>query len=374
MFLLVLALSLLMAAPALAVEVSDGDALQTALNDPAVDSVTIIAPLAFPEGEITVDKLLIFRAPEGVNDFVIGKDTVVTLTEKGTIATVSSFEEAFFLNRVLVYGALDARAGSVAPGSFLVENPGALLMFSDDAKDIVVDHIITSQEDLLKALDDSFCGAILLQDDPAAGKGAEVIIDRLLTLDGELYVIANADFVSLRIVEGGALTLTENAVLGTQSNIDFEHGFFAIAQVWLDGGSLNASAGSVLPDSMLYVRSGEWTLPRDAENVIVSGGAVTVEGLLALLADERIGEIMVHADIALTQDTAVNRILRVQDGATLTLQGCTLTIGEKGELVVGEGSGVYNQGVLLNQGRITLEAGSEYQGGAPAGSGEMIRE
>lgn len=242
MFLLVLALSLLLAAPALAVEISDGDALQKALNDPAVDSVTIIAPLAFPEGEITVDKLLIFRAPEGVNDFVIGKDTVVTLTEKGTIATVSSFEEAFFLNRVLVYGALDARAGSV------------------------------------------------------------------------------------------------------------------------------------LPDSTLYVRSGEWTLPRDAENVIVSGGAVTEEGLLALLADERIGEIMVHADIALTQDAAVNRILRVQDGATLTLQGCTLTIGEKGELAVGEGSGVYNQGALLNQGRITLETGSKYQGDAPAGSGEMIRE
>lgn len=360
---------------ALAVEVTDWESLEAALTDPAVDAITVTAPMAIPSGvSCALDKSLTIQAPEGVLDFLIESGASLVLAEGAAIATVSNFGEGFFLSRIDVRGTLDAGLGSIAPGTFLALELGGELRLPENASDIVVDHMAADVEGLLAAAEDPFCGAILFQDDPEIEGGAQLVVDRPVELNHALYVTANRGFTSLRVVDGGALRLGEGGELGTMSTIDFENGIFAIGQIWLDGGTLEAAQGVILPQSTVYVTGGELNLPENLEDVAVIGGATTEEALLAFLADERFTEVFVQGDITLTSDVVVNRYLRVQDGATLAVQGCTLTVAEGARLEVFGGSAIDNQGTIVNSGEIHIEADAAFSGNEPEGEGAFMRD
>lgn len=356
---------------ALAADVSSWDELKSALEDPAVDSVTVVAPMAIPESVI-INKPVVICVPNGVNDFVIEPDVLVTLGADGVLSTVSSFDDNFFINRISVQGILDANKGQVLAGTFFVENPGALLLFNlDTTEDIVVDHLIASQEDLLRALDDDFCGAIVLQDDPETGEGAMLILDQPIELKGELYITAAGGFVCLRIVEGGALTLDEEAVLGTTSDFNPELGVFAIGQVWLDGGVLDISQGEVWPYSTVYMTDGTLILSESTEEINFVAGALSEESLREHMARGYGSLALIQANFALTQDLELAYSANIQDDAVLTVDGCTLTVPEGVELVIGEGSGLINNGRIVNHGVIIVESGAVYEGAQPEGNGDF---
>ena len=124
------------------------------------------------------------------------------------------------------------------------------------------EYRVSSVDDILAALKQPDCSALLFQDDPAGEGGAELVIDRMIAIDRPLRVAANRGFTSVRIVEGGALLLEEGAVLGSRSTIDFENGIFTIGHFWVDGGTLGAKQGAIEPYTTFYVTGGEnMTLP-----------------------------------------------------------------------------------------------------------------
>jgi hypothetical protein len=198
----------------------------------------------------------------------------------------------------------------------------------------------------------------------------------MIAIDRPLYVVANRGFTSVRIVEGGALLLEEGASLGTRSTIDFEHGVFAIGQFWVDGGMLGAKQGAIEPYSTFYVTNGElMTLPEgEWEGLTVIGGARSESELLSFLSDDVYTEVFVQADLKLTQDAAVNRYLRVTDGATLTIDGCTLTVAEGARLEVYNHSGIDNRGAIDNRGEIHIEVEGAYAGDPPGGDGAYLHD
>ena len=238
------------------------------------------------------------------------------------------------------------------------------------------EYPVSSVAEILAAMEQPDCTALVFQDESEGNGGAELVIDRMIAIDRPLRVVANRGFTSVRIVEGGALLLAEGASLGTRSTIDFDRGIFAIGQFWVDGGMLGAKQGVIEPYTTFYVTNGEhMTLPEgEWEGLSVVGGARSESELLACLAEEVYTEVFVQADMTLTQDAGVNRYLRVTDGAKLTIDGCTLTVAGGALMEVYNGSGVDNHGTIVNHGEVHIETEATYTGGLPEGDGAFIRD
>ena len=180
-----------------------------------------------------------------------------------------------------------------------------------------------------------------------------------VTLAGELRVeTGDSHFSSLRILEGGSLTLAEGSFVQTLSDWDPATGTpNAVAQVWVNGGTLNAALGTIADYSTVYIRSGFFTLAEGADGVYLIGGAMDEQSLRTFLSDPRMDELFLEGDMILTDDVTLpcntqimsQAAVTVPNGVTLTVcTGCvlnvtdgTLTIATGGELVIENGSQVY---------------------------------
>ena len=154
-----------------------------------------------------------------------------------------------------------------------------------------------------------------------------------VTLAGELRVEAQGNFSSLRILPGGSLTLTDGAKIGSYSVFDPANPIGnQIAQVWLEGGALDASRGEIAEWSTLYVRGGTYSLPEDHGFYLI-GGAMNESMLRGFLANPDMDEVFIQQDITLTEDLSIAVPIQVMDGAILTVaNGCTVTLLPGGSL------------------------------------------
>ena len=152
-------------------------------------------------------------------------------------------------------------------------------------------------------------------------------------LAGELRVEAQGNFSSLRIVENGSLTLIEGAKIGSYSVFDpADPSGNQIAQIWLEGGALDASQGQVADWSTLYVRSGAYSLPEN-QGFYLIGGAMDEAALRYFLADEQMQEVFAEQDIRLTDDLVISKPLQLMSQARLTVgSGCTVTVRPGGSI------------------------------------------
>ena len=152
-------------------------------------------------------------------------------------------------------------------------------------------------------------------------------------LAGEVRVEAQGNFSSLRIVENGSLTLIEGAKIGSYSVFDPANPIGnQIAQVWLEGGSLDASEGEMADWSTLYIRGGTYSLPQN-HGVYLIGGAMNEAMLRGFLANPEIDEVFIQQNITLTEDLTIAIPIQVMDGAVLTVpNGRTVTVRPGGSL------------------------------------------
>lgn len=202
---------------------------------------------------------------------------------------------------------------------------------------------VTTAEALSTALGDAAAEAVEVTAD------LEVPGEMWLTADKPIVVKAGAKltirhpaqggFASLQLLPGGSLTLEEGAALATVS--DFSMGA-SIAQVWVDGGALDAENGVIEPGSTVFIASGEVKLPPERTDVSVSGGVTSQEGLIAALAeDSPINYVIVMGSFDVTEEIAVTCEVALQDGAVLTLrEGGALRVTPDGTLRCDPGSAV----------------------------------
>ena len=215
--------------------------------------------------------------------------------------------------------------------------------------------VIVSSSAELQALGDTLTGTVIVvsvNDEP-------VDLNWPVTLAGELRVeTGDSHFSSLRILEGGSLTLAEGSFVQTLSDWDPATGTpNAVAQVWVNGGTLNAALGTIADYSTVYIRSGFFTLAEGADGVYLIGGAMDEQSLRTFLSDPRMDELFLEGDMILTDDVTLpcntqimsQAAVTVPNGVTLTVcTGCvlnvtdgTLTIATGGELVIEDGAQVY---------------------------------
>ncbi len=219
--------------------------------------------------------------------------------------------------------------------------------------------IVSSSADL-QALGDTLTGTVVVipeNNDP-------IDLSWPVTLEGELRVETGGNhFSSLRICEGGSLTLAEGSLLQTLSSWDpVNNAPFAVAQIWVDGGGLDAALGTIADYSTVYITggSGSVLLAEEADGVYLIGGAADEAALRAFLADPRMDEFFLEADMTLTADVTLTRntqihphvTVTVPAGVTLTVcSGCTLNVSdEDGALIIAAG------------GHLTVEDGAEVYG------------
>ena len=226
---------------------------------------------------------------------------------------------------------------------------------------------VNTWDEMDAALQNPDVGTILVKDEISIPSGTQAIVDKALIIDAPDGV--NFHFLSLEIPEGASLELGENGSLTTNSQVDFEHGIFAVSQVWVRGGSLDASQGTLMNAPNIFVNSGSIEL--GANEASLTGGALDEDALLRFLNDERFPQVFVQDTFSLTQDAAVARYLRIQDGAALTVAGCQLAILPDARVEVFADSALYNQGTILNDGFLQIQQGAAYSGNSPVGSGEV---
>ena len=215
--------------------------------------------------------------------------------------------------------------------------------------------IIVSSAADLQELGDTLSGTIIV----ISVDDAPVDLSWPVTLEGELQVeTGDSHFSSLRICEGGSLTLAEGSVVRTLSSWDpVTNTPSAIAQVWVDGGTLDASLGTVEDYSTVYIRSGSVLLAEGADGIYLIGGAMSADALYTFLSDPRLDELFLEADMTLSSDVTLPCNTQIQSGAAVTVgsgatltvsSGCvlnimdgTLTIAPQGNLIVEDGAEVY---------------------------------
>ncbi len=191
-----------------------------------------------------------------------------------------------------------------------------------------------------------------------------VVLGKALDLEGELRVeTGNNFFNSLLIPENGSLTLSDGAILGTYSGWSEAFGGFALAQVWLDGGTLDASHGIITQGSTIFYNGGILLLtPENKTAADITGGARTEADLRAFAADSRFDQLMIQGDMTLTQDLTLPVDTRINDNTTVVIgSGCTLTIPDGVTLTVAEGCTLeVNGGAII--GTVQVEGGTYIPG------------
>jgi hypothetical protein len=102
----------------------------------------------------------------------------------------------------------------------------------------------------------------------------------------------------------------------------------AIAQVWIDGGTLNADSGSIGEYSTIYFTSGTISLPSSLDSSVSVPYGVTSESQLeTALSSTACTNILIQGSFSVTGDTTLTKDTTcrtsnadVDTGATLTVQ------------------------------------------------------
>ncbi len=223
------------------------------------------------------------------------------------------------------------------------------------------EEVVVQDQAGLQALGSPLTGKIRL----IPGSSIPVDLTWPIELQGELIIKAGENaFSSLRIREGGSLTLSRESILGSVSNWTPE-GPNGIAQIWVDGGTLHAESGIIREGSTVYVTSGTFTLPESSESAYVIGGAKTEDMLETFLDDPRFNEIFLQASMTLSKDTALTVPVQIMDGSDICIgRDCTVRVLNtlnltEGTLTVLSGGQLILQGGEIH-GDVRVEEGGTY--------------
>ncbi len=227
----------------------------------------------------------------------------------------------------------------------------------------VLPDVTVSSAAKLRAMGSPLRGTIRVVSD----NNAPVDLTWPVTLNGELRVETGSNqFSSLRICEGGSLTLAQGSVAGSYSGWDPVYGGpTSVAQIWVEGGTLDASQGEIVGYSTVFIRGGTYIEPtgEGSDDVYVIGGALSEAMLQGFLADPRVDEVFIQENMTLTEDIDLSVSMQIMEGnegmhpavtigsgvtvivrsgATLSINnGCVLTVAAGGKLCVENGGNVF---------------------------------
>ena len=268
-------------------------------------------------------------------------------------------------NHVGLVPASDYDADVIAKLMSDVYPSGDILIAVNEATSETDETTVTTSDEL-RNLGDTLTGVIHLV--PDADEGI-VDMDWAATLEGELRIEAGDSFFnSLRLQSDGSLTLAAGSILGTYSNWNPETGTSdSVCQVWLNGGTLDASLGAISDYSTIYICDGVCILPEGADPYII-GSAVSESSLRGFLADSRIDEIFIQGNIEPQSNVTLTVNTQIMDGCALTIpSGVTVTVGDgcilnitDGSLVVSDGGTLIVQNGGSVNGDVQVEQGGTY--------------
>ena len=118
---------------------------------------------------------------------------------------------------------------------------------------------------------------------------------------GKISIYSTAAFSNLMLNSGSTLTLTAGSL---ETKSEPEDNVPAIAQIWVNGGTLNAAGGSTV-----YYTSGTMSLPSNLAGVSVGYRVISLEELTAALSDIRVTSVMIQdsfsasGNVILSKDT-----------------------------------------------------------------------
>ena len=256
--------------------------------------------------------------------------------------------------------------------------------------------VVTSYDDFVNALNNDAVIGITVNADitvPAQNQWTVLAITKPVVVAGgkTLTVVGyttdgvKSGFLAndLTVVEGGSLTLGENAVLKTTAIQSGENEPFYsyVGRICVSGGTLDVSAGTVENGSFFNFNYVGQTTNSNA--LILGENSPEIEfsihneaQLRAAIADNKCtGGVIVEDDITLESDLTVTKLVLVNDDKTLTVPaGKTLTIDEGGMLQVSGTLNVYgtltNNGEIFNLSDIVVFGGTLENTGVIRGAGD----
>lgn len=346
------------------------------------DEVELATALTVPE-----NTLLTVVATDGFVNLKLVAGATLTLSSGSELATESDFSVPAIAQIWVAGGTLDADEGSIGNNSTLYYTAGSMTLPAPLDESISVMYGVTTEEELAAALAGGVATGILIQDSfSVTGEtslSANTTVQDGVTLtvaDGgalnvaagkTLTVQALTGFTNLKIDTGGTVTLASGAQITTESDLTVP----AIGQIWINGGTLDADAGSIGNGSTLYYVSGTMDLPTLDESVSVPFGVTDETGLTAALSAGVATNVLIQDSFSVTADTALAKFVTIQDGATLTVDtGKTLTVNPDVFVLVRSGSGLVNNGSITNLGSITIADGASYSGVPVTGDGSFTDE
>ncbi len=324
---------------------------------------------------------LTVQAVTGFTNLKIDGGGTVTLSSGAELKTESDISVPAIAQVWIDGGTLNADSGSIGEYSTIYFTSGTISLPSSLDSSVSVPYGVTSESQLETALSSTACTNILIQGsfsvtgDTTLTKDTTVQDGATLTVDtgATLTVQAAAGFVSLKINDSSGITLASGATLTTESSFTPN---LAIAQIWINGGALNASDGTIGPGSTIYYTSGTMNLPTTLDSSVSISYSVTDEdGLTAALANGSVTYIMIQDSFDVTTDTTLTKNTTVQDGATLTVaESKTLTVESGVAVSVESGSGLANNGTIYNGGSITIASGATFSGTDVTGTGTFTNQ
>ena len=135
---------------------------------------------------------------------------------------------------------------------------------------------------------------------------------------GKISIYSTAAFSNLMLNSGSTLTLTAGSL---ETKSEPEDNVPAIAQIWVNGGTLNAAGGSIAGGSTVYYTSGTMSLPSNLAGVSVGYRVISLEELTAALSDIRVTSVMIQdsfsasGNVILSKDTMELLEHGIGDGA-----------------------------------------------------------
>ncbi len=324
---------------------------------------------------------LTVQAVTGFTNLKIDGGGAVTLSSGAELKTESDISVPAIAQVWIDGGTLNADSGSIGEYSTIYFTSGTISLPSSLDSSVSVPYGVTSESQLETALSSTACTNILIQGsfsvtgDTTLTKDTTVQDGATLTVDtgATLTVQAAAGFVSLKINDSSGITLASGATLTTESSFTPN---LAIAQIWINGGALNASDGTIGPGSTIYYTSGTMNLPTTLDSSVSISYSVTDEdGLTAALANGSVTYIMIQDSFDVTTDTTLTKNTTVQDGATLTVaESKTLTVESGVAVSIESGSGLANNGTIYNGGSITIASGATFSGTDVTGTGTFTNQ
>lgn len=209
--------------------------------------------------------------------------------------------------------------------------------------------IVTLPEELLPALESADTDSVEITADMTVTDSYVYLTKDTVILADLVYQPAPDDgfFVkSIEIPEG--VTLTVRGCFTTRPTFE---GGFCLAQIYLSGGTLDLSEGSVSPDINICFNAGTLIPPADGfgpDSTVARylSQDVTEESIAAALEVEGLRNVTVQEDVTITGNVVI------PEGKSLTVYNCCLTVAGgaslSGEVLYDGGTVEVQEGGILN--------------------------